>query len=144
MPLHRYDVNALGAVRQFGRHSAGFILLCVSLYGCAAQQVYNNHVYIENRCGQRLVMRVSNGSNMYSQDRHMTAEPDSRAVVASFASYGENVMEQIPHNYLLKINDAAGTKTIGALEMKRRLSGVQKVSQGTQREWTIREASVCP
>lgn len=122
----------------------GLILPFVSLYGCAAQQVYNNHVYVENRCGQRLAMRVSKGSNLYSQDRHMTAEPDSRAMVASFASYGEDVMEQIPHNYLLKINDAAGTRIIGALELKRRLSGVQKVSQGTRREWTISEASVCP
>ena len=67
---------------------AGFILLFVSLYGCAAQQVYNNHVYMENRCGQPLEMKVSNSSNMHSLDRNLTVAAGARALVASFASYG--------------------------------------------------------
>lgn len=123
---------------------AGFILMVFSLYGCAAQQVYNNHVYIENRCGQLLELKASNSSNMHSLDRNMTVGEGERALVASFASYGEDVFEQIPGNYLLTIKDAAGTRTIDGHELSTRLNGVRKVSEGTQREWTISEASVCP
>lgn len=123
---------------------AGFILLFVSLYGCAAQQVYNNHVYMENRCGQPLEMKVSNSSNMHSLDRNLTVAAGARALVASFASYGEDVIEQIPSNYQLTIDDAAGSKSIDATELKQRLAVVEKVTEGTQREWTIREASICP
>lgn len=123
---------------------AGFILLFFSLYGCAAQQVYNNHVYIENRCGQPLELEVSNSSNMHSLDRRMTAEAGARALVASFGSYGEDVIEQIPGNYLLTINDAAGSKAVDGAQLKQLLSTVEKVRDGTQREWTIREASICP
>jgi len=123
---------------------AGLVLLFVSLSGCAAQQVYNNHVYVENRCGQPLEMKVSNSSNMHALDRTMTCAAGSRALVASFASYGEDVIEQIPANYLLTISDAAGSKTIDGAQLKQRLSGVEKVSEGTQREWTIDDRSVCP
>ncbi|MGE1174194.1 hypothetical protein [Pseudomonas sp. BW7P1] len=124
--------------------SVGLILPFVSLYGCAAQQVYNNHVYIENRCGQLLELKVFNSSNMHTLDRNMTAMAGSRALVASFVSYGEDVIEQVPNHYLLTINDTAGSKTINSSELKRHLIGAQKISEGTQREWTIREASICP
>ncbi|MDX9671838.1 MULTISPECIES: hypothetical protein [unclassified Pseudomonas] len=123
---------------------AGFILLFVSLSGCAAQQVHNNHVYMENRCGQSLEMKVSNSSNMHSLDRSLTVAASARALVASFASYGEDVIEQIPSNYQLTINDAAGSKSIDAARLKQFLRAVEKVTEGTQREWTIREASICP
>jgi hypothetical protein len=29
-------------------------------------------------------------------------------------------------------------------QLKQRLSGVEKISDGTQREWTINDTSVCP
>ncbi|EJZ60805.1 MULTISPECIES: hypothetical protein [Pseudomonas] len=123
---------------------AGFILLFVSLYGCAAQQVYNNHVYMENRCGQPLEIKVSNSSNMHSLERNLTVAAGARALVASFASYGEDVIEQIPSNYQLTLHDAAGSKTLDAAQLKQHLAAVEKVTEGTQREWTISEASVCP
>ncbi|MFZ3283030.1 MULTISPECIES: hypothetical protein [unclassified Pseudomonas] len=123
---------------------AGFILLFVSLYGCAAQQVYNNHVYMENRCGQPLEIKVSNSSNMHSLERNLTVAAGARALVASFASYGEDVIEQIPSNYQLTLQDAAGSKTLDAAQLKQHLAAVEKVTEGTQREWTISEASVCP
>ncbi|MEO8647394.1 hypothetical protein [Pseudomonas sp.] len=123
---------------------AGFILLFTSLTSCAAQQVYNNHVYIENRCGQPLKMSIHNSSNLHSLERHMQAEVGSRALVASFASYGEDVIEQIPDNYSLTITDAAGTKVIDGPRLRQQLSGVKKVSDGTQRDWTINDASICP
>ncbi|MGE7960202.1 hypothetical protein ACQKQA_27270 [Pseudomonas sp. NPDC089530] len=123
---------------------AGLLLLLVSLSGCAAQQVYNNHVYVANRCGQPLQMKVINSSNMHSLERTLTSVPGSRALVASFASYGEDVIEQIPANYRLTISDAAGSQTIDGAQLKQRLSGVEKVSEGTQREWTIDDRSVCP
>ncbi|WP_224790544.1 hypothetical protein AB4P91_06205 [Pseudomonas sp. B21128] len=101
-------------------------------------------MYIENRCGQPLELEVSNSSNMHSLDRRMTAEAGARALVASFGSYGEDVIEQIPGNYLLTINDAAGSKAVDGAQLKQLLSAVEKVRDGTQREWTIREASICP
>ncbi|MGY4660982.1 hypothetical protein BK636_26850 [Pseudomonas chlororaphis] len=122
---------------------AGFILLFVSLSGCAAQQVYNNQVYLANRCGQPLEIKVSNSSNMHALDRTMTSAAGSRVLVASFASYGEDVIEQIPANYLLTISDAAGSKTIDGAQLKRHLSGVEKISEGTQREWTIDDRTFC-
>jgi hypothetical protein len=123
---------------------AGFSLLFISLTSCAAQQVYNNHVYVENRCGQPLEMKVSNSSNMHSLERNVTSAAGSRALVASFASFGEDVIEQIPGNYLLTITDTVGTKVIDGTQLKQRLNGVEKISDGTQREWTINDASVCP
>ncbi|QLL13327.1 hypothetical protein [Pseudomonas chlororaphis] len=123
---------------------AGFILLFVSLSGCAAQQVYNNYVYVANRCGQPLQMKVINSSNMHSLERTLTSAAGSRALVASFASYGEDVIEQIPANYLLTISDANGSKTIDGAQLKQHLSGVKKISEGTQREWTIDDRAFCP
>ncbi|MFJ2364928.1 hypothetical protein ACIPIN_14745 [Pseudomonas sp. NPDC087697] len=123
---------------------AGFILLFTSLTSCAAQQVYNNHVYVENRCGQPLEMKISNSSNLHSLERNVKAEAGSRALVASFASYGEDVIEQIPGNYSLTITDAAGTKVIDGAQLRQRLNGVKKINDGTQREWTINDASICP
>jgi hypothetical protein len=54
------------------------------------------------------------------------------------------VIEQIPANYSLKITDAIGSKVIDGAQLKQRLSGVEKISDGTQREWTINDTSVCP
>ena len=123
---------------------AGFSLLFLSLSSCAAQQVYNNHVYVENRCGQPLEIKISNSSNMHSLERTVTSAAGSRALVASFASYGEDVIEQIPPLYLLKITDTAGTKVIDGNQLKQRLEGVEKISDGNQREWTINDPSICP
>ncbi|MCU1749404.1 hypothetical protein [Pseudomonas sp. 6D_7.1_Bac1] len=123
---------------------AGFLLLFTSLTSCAAQQVYNNHVYVENRCGQPLEMKISNSSNLHSQVRDVKSQAGSRALVASFASYGEDVIEQIPGNYSLTITDALGTKVIDGAQLRQRLSGVEKINDGTQREWTINDASICP
>ncbi|MBP5075251.1 hypothetical protein HUS84_14860 [Pseudomonas chlororaphis] len=122
---------------------ASFILLFVALSGCAAQQVYNNQVYLANRCSQPLEMKVANSSNMHALDRTMTSAAGSRVLVASFASYGEDVIEQIPANYLLTISDAAGSKTIDGAQLKQHLSGVEKISEGTQREWTIDDRTFC-
>jgi hypothetical protein len=123
---------------------AGFSLLFVSLTSCATQQVYNNHVYVENRCGQALEMKISNGSNLHTQLRNVKSAAGSRALVASFASYGEDVIEQSPANYSLKITDTVGSKVIDGAQLKQRLNGVEKISDGTQREWTINDTSVCP
>lgn len=123
---------------------ASFILLFVSLYSNAAQQFYNNHVYMENRCGQPLEMKVFISSNMHSLDRNLTIAAGACALVASFASYNEDVIEQILSNYQLTINDAAGSKSTDATQLKQSLAVVEKVTEGTQREWTSREASICP
>lgn len=123
---------------------ACFSLLFVSMTSCATQQVYNNHVYVENRCGQPLELKISNGSNLHSQVRNVKSQAGSRALIASFASYGEDVIKQIPGNYSLTITDTVGTKVIDGAELKQRLNGVEKISDGTQREWTINDASVCP
>ncbi|WP_256585106.1 MULTISPECIES: hypothetical protein [unclassified Pseudomonas] len=123
---------------------AGILPLFISLASCAAQQVYNNHVYVENRCDQPLEMKISNSSNLHSLERNVKAEAGSRALVASFASYGEDVIEQIPGNYSLTITDAVGTKVVDGAQLRQRLSGVKKMNDGTQREWTINDASFCP
>lgn len=123
---------------------AGFSLLFISLTSYAAQQVYNNHVYVENRCGQPLELKISNGSNLHSQVRSVKSQAGSRALVASFASYGEDVTKQIPGNYSLTITDTVGTKVIDGAQLKQRLNGVEKISDGTQREWTINDALICP
>lgn len=123
---------------------AGILPLFISLASGAAQQVYNNHVYVENRCDQPLEMKISNSSNLHSLERNVKAEAGSRALVASFASYGEDVIEQIPGNYSLTITDAVGTKVVDGAQLRQRLSGVKKMNDGTQREWTINDASICP
>ena len=123
---------------------AGLILIFAPLFGCTAQRVYMNHVFMENRCGQPLDMNMSNSSNMHSRDRSLTVAAGDRALVASFVSYGEDVIEQIPDNYQLTINDAAGSKTIDTAQLKNHLIGVKKVTDRTDRQWTIRETSICP
>ncbi|RMR55131.1 hypothetical protein [Pseudomonas cichorii] len=122
----------------------GSILLFTSLTSCAAQQVYNNHVYVKNRCSQTLEMKISNSSNLHSLERNVKSETDSRALVASFASYGEDVIGQIPDNYLLTISDATGTKVVDGARLRQYLGNVEKVTEGTQREWTINDVSICP
>ncbi len=53
-------------------------------------------------------------------------------------------MIRMPGNYQLNIHDAAGSKTLDAVQLQQLLAAVKKVTEGTQREWTIREASICP
>jgi len=53
-------------------------------------------------------------------------------------------MIRMTGNYQLNIHDAAGNKTLDSAQLKQRLAAVKKVTEGTQREWTIREASICP
>ncbi|SNY35804.1 hypothetical protein SAMN05660659_03881 [Pseudomonas sp. LAMO17WK12:I6] len=53
-------------------------------------------------------------------------------------------MIRMTGNYQLNIHDAAGNKTLDSAQLKQRLAAVKKVTEGTQREWTIREVSICP
>lgn len=123
------------------------LLLAPVLAYATSQQMYWNHIAWTNLCQGDVEVEVIDYTNVSQEplSRKQLVSQGEAVDVGLFMAGPQNAGgDQLSPGYKLVLRQAGGVVELGRQKMQDVLANIPPHSQGTSRDWVIRDPALCP